>query len=477
MSLIPFTSQLTPTNKIGELLFWDDLSETIFSATYSRTNINSTSGTTVFNENGNIVQLANNEPTWNFPLDGSCPYLVMRPTLQNIWDQTEPITSSPTTIVSINWGYNLPFTTAHRLIVSNIFKTIPQVAIGNVYTICLFARKADLSFPIVNIGNNPENDFSIEIGNQLWRNFERNLIEEVGDGIYFLMGTAICGPLVSVTGVRKRDSQSTVNVDIAAISLFEGDLFDQIKDYKGFIHNFYVPSTGGQQLTRPPDLFELTGLTTKHMVDTNGMFTYTANILWRDMASEVDILKFQNSAGVDQLTLRSKVGGNLVLTYFNGTSLIEIGSGVPADALSNIGITYDETTLIFSVGGITDSKVNVSLDTIDKLICPSNNRYIEFHNKLYTAFSPFMLSENVLNYVTSNAESLSAFTQQFGVAAPSYFGIDAICIDNTINKLKAGQIPMYDEAANYINTSKDNGYIGGSISQIRKYLIQSGLVN
>ena len=476
MSLIPLSSQLTPASKIGELLFWNDLTETIQSASFSRVNIDATSGTTVFNSSGNLVELAENEPAWNFPLDGGCPHLLLRESIENQVNNFDEggwgaqgsnlgtkITDNQGPYGSFNY---FQYNRTSASWVSSIRYTQSLVSTPHIRDI--YAKYIDVQY-LSFITSGSQINLSVDLLNknistlQITQNLMSVNVEDIGNDwvhIKLFLSDSGAGFYMSLNSVSNQLTNNTVNnIGSCYLSMPQQTETDY---YVGKV----ISGT-----TRPADSFTLTDLISKNMVDTNGMFTYTANILWKDRDVETDILRFQNSGGTDQLTLRSKVGGNLVLTYYNGTSLVEVGSGVPENALSNIGITYDETTLIFSVGGITDVKINVDLDVIDQLICPSSNRYIEFHNKLYTAFSPFFISEDSLNFVTSNSEVLSAFSQQYKVPAPSYFGVDAICIENNINKLKLGDISMYSEAANYVNLSEDSGYTGSSKSLIRKYLI------
>jgi hypothetical protein len=81
MSLGPFTTLLIPSTKNGKLQFWNDLTQQIIEADFSRPNIDDTSGAGVW-RNGVFIELAEDDPDWD-DSDG-CPVIKMRPQLANL---------------------------------------------------------------------------------------------------------------------------------------------------------------------------------------------------------------------------------------------------------------------------------------------------------------------------------------------------------------------------------------------------------
>jgi hypothetical protein len=81
MSLGPFPILLIPSTKNGKLQFWNDLTQQIIEADFSRPNIDDTSGVGVW-RNGVFIELEEDEPDWD---DSSgCPVIKMRPQAENL---------------------------------------------------------------------------------------------------------------------------------------------------------------------------------------------------------------------------------------------------------------------------------------------------------------------------------------------------------------------------------------------------------
>jgi hypothetical protein len=81
MSLGPFPILLIPSTKNGKLQFWNDLTQQIIEADFSRPDTDATSGATVM-RNGQLIELAEDEPDW-YDADG-CPVVKMRPQSFNL---------------------------------------------------------------------------------------------------------------------------------------------------------------------------------------------------------------------------------------------------------------------------------------------------------------------------------------------------------------------------------------------------------
>lgn len=78
MSLKDFQTILIPSKKTGALHFYDKPTKAIMEANFSRPDVGTTSGATVFNQSGDLVELNEDEPDWSFPIGGGCPRILMR---------------------------------------------------------------------------------------------------------------------------------------------------------------------------------------------------------------------------------------------------------------------------------------------------------------------------------------------------------------------------------------------------------------
>lgn len=101
MSLGPFPIVLIPSTKNGVLQFYNDLTGEILEAAFSRPDVGATSGASVFDKDGNLIELAENEPDWSFPIGGGCPRIQMRPQSQNLCSAPRDISTASKVNVTI----------------------------------------------------------------------------------------------------------------------------------------------------------------------------------------------------------------------------------------------------------------------------------------------------------------------------------------------------------------------------------------
>lgn len=219
-----------------------------------------------YNGNGDLESLGVNDPRWGYTFDGQWNEWVTQgywnlPEVTNIWTETEPISStggsigSGVEIVSIDYP-EIPFKTAARLDNSGgavNFMDEASVTTGDIYTMAVFLRKDDLTEPVIGVGNSSSNDVSLEIGNGLYVNASSSLLEPVGNGIWFAMMTIAAGASTTITGARKRDSMNPLPINVFGLSLFEGDVFDEIGGYQNYLNAWTVPTTAGTTATRLQD--------------------------------------------------------------------------------------------------------------------------------------------------------------------------------------------------------------------------------
>jgi|GEM_PF-5549196 len=104
MSLKAFQTILDLQTKVGALAFYQKPTPgnpqgRILEASFSRPNVGAASGATVFDKDGVLQELSENEPDWDFPIGGGCPVIKMRPQSQNLC--TSPIDISAASKVNV----------------------------------------------------------------------------------------------------------------------------------------------------------------------------------------------------------------------------------------------------------------------------------------------------------------------------------------------------------------------------------------
>lgn len=108
MSLTDFQTYLYPAVKTAKLGFYQKPSSglpngQVLEADFSRPDIGATSGATVYDADGNLIELAENVPDWSFPVGGSpagCPVIKMRPQAQNLFLNSETLATQDVTVTA-----------------------------------------------------------------------------------------------------------------------------------------------------------------------------------------------------------------------------------------------------------------------------------------------------------------------------------------------------------------------------------------
>ena len=289
-----------------------------------------------YDGNGDLVNALANVPVWGYRYDGQYNEWVTqgywnRPTVTNVWTETEPISGvyGGVEIISIDYP-NIPFKTAARLVADGVvganFMGSASVITGDIYTMTAFIRKDDLTEPVLTVANIPSSDVSPEIANALYTAATKSLLEPVGNGIWFCMMTTTAGTNISITGFRKRESMSQVPINVFGVSLFEGDKFNQIGNYRNYLNSWVVPTTNGATATRLVDDTLFGDILTDGFVSNSG-------------GSLVGTLSFQ------------------VMDYFGGLStgqsVIGLSETNNRDNAVILSIAGDIVRLRFAIGGTT----------------------------------------------------------------------------------------------------------------------------
>ena len=404
-TLGPFTNLLVPAGKAGAIYFAKDVSPFFDAATFSRPDIDATSGATVIRD-GVLIELAENEPDWSEPFAGGCPVLKMRPQAENIWAkyQLEPSGTMDFLYFGITENNGVitedTSTGTHRF----QYGFEPNFALNTNHVFAFYVRNVN---GVEGVRVNVSDGVSGEVVSKVF-NFDgtTNLAltssgnwSNISDG-FINLGGGTC--VIWVSGQSSTGNQRALSLQLTkgGITSYTGDGVSNLEVIAfqaqlGIIPFGIIPGA----LTRSVNSFQFTDLITKEVIGSGGVFSFAAKVLWKDTGADVDILQFQTVGSESQITVRAKTGGNLILAYEDG-GLTELGTGLAADALGKIGFSYDGTTLIFSVNGATDATATISLGTITKLDCPAQTRYIEFHSDIPAGFTPIALTEAQLNAET-----------------------------------------------------------------------------
>lgn len=424
-TLGPFTHILVPAGKATKLYFAEDTTPYFETADFARPDIGATSGATVLRD-GVLVELAENEPDWSEPIGGGCPRLLMRPQAENLKTFPEDIDDANAGWSGVNATINAQTITAPDG-TTNASEIIPtassaahrvdgvdnSVLVGTEYTLSYYVKDNGQRYAgIIAVFRNSGafvdstnivfdlNDGTIvlnDVGNVtgLVASLESDTIQGF-QRIKVSFTTAISGVTTMLAGIQMADAAGNLT--------FTGDGTSGIYAW-GYQYvvggdTGYVSGGGASTITRSANSFEFTDLVTKGAIGAGGIFSFILKTIWQDTGADVDILKFQTAASADQITLRAKTGGNLILAYEDG-GLTELGTGLAVDTLAKLGFSYDGSNLIFSVNGSTSGTATVTLGTITKVVCPAANRYFEIASDVYAGLSPIALNAADLNTETT----------------------------------------------------------------------------
>ena len=87
-----FPIQLIPSTKVGKVHLWDDRIKQIYEFDYAMPSLGANSGSVVYNRDGQLTEMVQDQPSWEFPLDGTPPVLKMRYTKTNLVNFAAPNT-------------------------------------------------------------------------------------------------------------------------------------------------------------------------------------------------------------------------------------------------------------------------------------------------------------------------------------------------------------------------------------------------
>lgn len=406
MSLKDFQTILVPSKETGALHFYHKPTKSILEAAFSRPNVGATSGARVFDKNGNLIELAENEPDWSFPLDGGCPKILMRPQLENIIDN--PSTFSTSLLAKSNPSTNDNEGVAQTQFavttngVNQAFGSLTYAVTEETdyYWWAVFesAGTNDVSFALVDDSstisliryNTDDNSTKNQSGN-----FSNVDLEDLGNGSYKLSGklTTATGQTTIAPRVRVLTlgggSSVTANGQIMKISQIVIAKTSRKPDY---ITNLITRSTN--QYT-----FDLSTYLTENVVS----FYVEASF----GSTQQDLFRFGDggnsnlvSVGIDnqKIRVRYRVNGGSLIAASRGSSTI------PLNEIVKIAGVITPTSLKVSYGGAIDLNASIDLSGLPLINTLKSGAIFDAlfpHEIKVIALTPLELTDDQLNAATS----------------------------------------------------------------------------
>jgi hypothetical protein len=364
MSLGPFPILLIPSTKNGKLQFWNDLTQEIIEANFSRPNIDDTSGATVMRD-GVLIELAENEPDWD---DSSgCPVIKMRPQLESIRIKSSNFTGSgglktnltesivAATIIQNSSPLQLRETAVNAAHAVQITPDTTLI-IGEVYSrLVVFNLTANRNQLIISDAGQSNMSVYYNFLTNTEISKGGNVIEydfyRVGEVIFFRTVWAASGTIG-----RPAFNLFLSNSNIYLGDVNEGITFHHVGYYPGNVKTTPI-NTGATTLTRAANAFSFTDLVTKGVLLDNVFSIYfevdfnnqgdigTNGLLWiSDTGGSATGMQI-NKNSTQTLIFRYRVSSGTYITLFTAPAVLLV------DGKNKIAFSVDSSNLIFSING------------------------------------------------------------------------------------------------------------------------------
>lgn len=219
---------------------------------------------TRINKDGLIEQVPANMPRLDY-LNGDCPEILIQPQATNIFTYSDPDnlqTGMINTEIQAN-DWNLGFN--NKLVLDNGNNSFDSryflianlnIIDGQIYTIVFLARNQDGSVVTEGISNRTDTDIAANVAGGQSNDAIFKSIELLKDDIYFCKLVIPATFNKSITGVRKRNGQSTIPTEVTGLQIFEGD-------HRNMTLSSYIP-TNGSIVTRNADNAYINNFTPKY---------------------------------------------------------------------------------------------------------------------------------------------------------------------------------------------------------------------
>jgi hypothetical protein len=385
MSLGPFPILLIPSTKNGKLQFWNNLTQQIIEADFSRPNIDDTSGATVMRD-GVLIELAENEVDWD---DSSgCPVIKLRPQKENLLRLTEDFSNNPWAVVSTGLGSDpvvtpnagispsgemdadrLQFTINGGTSVADLAQIQQAFTLvtGSLYGYGIFLKSYDgNSYDIAfDFNSSPQPDILATVTDE-WQLFTVEATAVSTGGFYRirLRGTELTSKIADILAW----GASTV-----------------LGAYDGYIPN---PSNNNG-LTRAANAFSFTDLVTKGVLSSKNqgsiLIGFDAVLFVNNTSTNDNFLRLGNIEESGYIRFR----GNNSRVYLQIVGY-GLNSQLDLDGSTSYIFTWDLTAIkLYSPNGLIDQGTetdNISIDSVTS----ANGTTIGLKN---ISFSPIVLTE------------------------------------------------------------------------------------
>lgn len=420
MSLTNFETVFTPSKEVSALHFYGKVSKDIKEAIFSRPDVGANSGATVFNSDGDLVELAENDPDWDFPIGGGCPHLMLRPQVDNILQGSNNPGFSGGPSNSVWWSFTqITYQTGLNLLASgDAFKLIPSAVSsdhtaairtydgfqdGGSNTVLIYAKADGYNYLGFNSSSNYPR-FNVNLLTGAVTNIGGPVADSIETSI-LADGTCRIKVTFTASGTSGYLFMAVKETNTAGYSeVFTGDgtkgvLFSHITIGKGIIDH-PIPNNTTSNLTRAANYFEFTDLVSKGVIGAGGDFSFLLDFKFpsNNGTDDTSLLRFQNVSSTTLLELIGTSGGAEAYWKAGATTL---GTSQSFATRKKIAFAISGSTITISYNGGTIA-LNASLGgslAITKLVTAIINGWAIDLNVM--AFTPSALSEAQLNAATA----------------------------------------------------------------------------
>tara|TARA_R110002020_G_C16198815_1_gene766089 strand:- start:37 stop:1164 length:1128 start_codon:yes stop_codon:yes gene_type:complete len=304
-----------------------------------------TSGATLRNENGVLVDVLPNIPRYNFEDDG-CPALLFEPQSTNLWVGSE---GTDATLVSPLGEFG--FTNINGFTYSS-----NQNLVGKTVSMFFLAKKADNSAPIIGTSGNASADIVVKLaGSAVTTQFTTT---DLGNGYYLaeVENFAVVG--TGVTSVNLKNN-SGVDTFISMVQLQELSYSTS-----------YIETLNGTIETRTKDTSSKTNLS-NYINSSEGTLYFYGKALAD--SSNGRYISLSDNSNNNFIQIRISTSNVLQARTFKGGSGLESISSATTNTLNyyKCAIVWDNTKLAFFVNGVKVLEKSVDnsypVNTLDTL--------------------------------------------------------------------------------------------------------------
>lgn len=406
MSLGPFQILMLPVKENGVIQFYDDEDSDIIKATFSRPDIGATSGHTVYDKNGNISELLEDDAPFSYPKSGGCPVLQVRKQVANIGKdpsnfntsllvKSDPATEdaegvSQTQFAAVSNGVNQAF--------GDISIACDEETEYSIWAVFESTGTNDVSFAIVD-DSSPSSVIRYRTDDLTLSqsgNFSDVALEDLGNGSYKLSG--ILTTATGQTTIAPRFRMLTTGGGSSITANGQIMLLSQFQINEGKKTEFIPPGASGLTRSASHVDIDLTSILSDNELSIlfeGSISEAGADLFMIDNGSETNgfIIGLDN----DKLRVRYRNGGGLSTLAF-GTEDILINTSF------KVAITITESHVVLSVNGGTDISIAHDSSGLPQLTrIRLRSIFDTVYDNDYKRFkiSSFPLSESVINLETA----------------------------------------------------------------------------